>query len=251
MRYRFAHSGGMPYDEELGPEPARRGRGRWWRRALEGVVALVVIAVAATGIDIKLSHGPAPLALPESIAAPSGPLDGTWQVAAGSVAGFRVRETVIGFTNDVTGRTDEVNGTVAVSGTEVSGTEVASATFTVDLDAIAVNGKTRQPQLVQSLGLTAHPVATIALTRPIALPAAFSTGTAITRTTAATLTLNGIARPVAVTLSARRDGTAIEVAGSLPVAFADFRISGPRGYGVLGSLADNGTAEFLLTLRSR
>jgi len=52
-----------------------------------------------------------------------------------------------------------------------------------------------------------------------------------------------------VTLSARRDGAAIEAAGSLPVAFSDFRIAGPRGYGFLGSLASNGTAEFLLILR--
>ena len=51
-----------------------------------------------------------------------------------------------------------------------------------------------------------------------------------------------------VTLSARRDGPAIEAAGSLPVAFADFGIKGPRGYGVFGSLASNGTAEFLLIL---
>jgi hypothetical protein len=55
--------------------------------------------------------------------------------------------------------------------------------------------------------------------------------------------------PVTVTLSARRDGAAIEAAGSLPVTFSDFRIAGPRGYGFLGSLASNGTAEFLLILR--
>ena len=51
-----------------------------------------------------------------------------------------------------------------------------------------------------------------------------------------------------MTLSARRDGTTIEAAGSLPVAFADFGIKGPSGYGALGSLADHGTAEFLLIL---
>ena len=54
-----------------------------------------------------------------------------------------------------------------------------------------------------------------------------------------------------VTLSARRDGTAIEAAGSLPVAFGCFGITRPSGYGFLGSLASNGTAEFLLILRPR
>ena len=230
--------------EEPGDEPPRR-RHRW-RWILGGVATVVVLAVAATGTVVTLTPGPAPLALPKDAAAPSGPLDGTWRVAAGSVAGFRVRESVIGFSNDVTGRTGDVTGTVTVAGAEVS-----RATFQVSLAAITVDGKTRQPRLVKSLGVTAHPVATITLTRPVPLPAAFPTGAVVTRTAAATLTLNGLTRPVTVTLSARRDGTAIEAAGSLPVAFSGFRITGPSAYGFLGSLASDGTAEFLLILRLR
>ena len=244
MRHRYARSGEALRNAEPRTEPSRRRH--WWRWILGGVLALVVLAVAATGAVVTLTPGPAPLALPKDAAAPSGPLDGTWRVAAGSVAGFRVRETIIGFSNDVTGRTGDVTGTVTVAGAEVS-----SATFRVSLAAITVDGKTRQPQLVKSLGVTAHPDATITLTRPVPLPAAFSAGAAVTRTAAATLTLNGLTRPVTVTLSARRDGTAIEAAGSLPVAFSGFGITGPGGYGFLGSLASDGTAEFLLILRPR
>ena len=244
MRYRPARSREALTGEEPGDEPSRR-RHRW-RWILGGVLALVVLAVAATGAVVTLTPGPAPLALPKDAAAPSGPLDGTWRVAAGSVAGFRVRETVIGFSNDVTGRTGDVTGTAVMAGAAVS-----SATFRVSLAAITVAGKTRQPQLVKSLGVTAHPYATITLTRPVPLPAAFSAGAVVTRTAAAALTLNGTTRPVTVTLSARRDGTAIEAAGSLPVAFSGFGITGPGGYGFLGSLASDGTAEFLLILRPR
>lgn len=244
MRYRSAYSGKVLRDEGPGAESPRR---RHWRRwILGGVVALVVLAIAATGVVIKLAPGPAPLALPKEAAAPSGPLDGTWRVTAGSVAGFRIRETVIGFSNDVTGRTGDVTGTVVLTGAELS-----RATFQISLGAITVDGKARQPQLVKSLGVTAHPVATVTLIRPVPLPAAFSAGDMVTRTAAATLTLNGITRPVTVTLSAQRDGTGIEAAGSLPVVFADFRIAGPSGFGVFGSLASNGTAEFLLILRSQ
>jgi hypothetical protein len=112
----------------------------------------------------------------------------------------------------------------------------------------AAYGKADQPQLVQSLNVAAHPLATIALARPFALSEAFSSGAVVTSTAAASLTLNGTTRPVTVRLSARRDGTAIEAAGSLPVTFADFGIKGPHGYGVFGSLASNGIAEFLLIL---
>jgi YceI-like protein len=249
MRHMSARSKRSPSGEEPGTRPQRRRH--WWRWVLGGVVALIVLAVAVTGIVVKLTPGPAPLALPKAAAAPSGPLDGSWRVAAGSAAGFRVRETVIGFGNDVTGRTGDVTGTAVVTSTVTGGTAVSGATFQVSLDTIKVNGKADQPQLVKSLGVTAHPVATITLPRPLPLPAAFASGAVVTRTAAATLTLNGTTHPVTVTLSARRDGTAIEAAGSMPVAFAHFRIAGPGGYGFLGSLAGNGTAEFLLILRPR
>lgn len=244
MRYRSAGSGRETGQEHEVVSPGKR-RHRW-RWILGGVVVLVVLAVAATGAFVELNPGPAPLALPAAAAAPSGPLDGTWQVAAGSVAGFRVRETVIGFSNDTTGRTGDVTGTAVVTNAQVS-----RATFEVNLAAITVNGKARQPQLLKSLNVAAHPVAIITLARPVPLPAAFSAGAAVTQTAPAVLTLNGTTRPVTVTLSARRDGTAIEAAGSVPVAFSDFSIAGPRGYGFLGSLASNGTAEFLLILRPR
>jgi polyisoprenoid-binding protein YceI len=242
MRHGPAQSGDGLVSEVPGAKPRRR-RHRW-RWILGGLAALVVLAVAVTGLVITLTPGPVPLTLPRDAAAPSGPLDGTWRVAAGSVAGFRIRETVIGFSNDVTGRTSDVAGTMTVTGTQVS-----HATFQVSLAAISVNGKTRQPQLVKSLGVTAHPVAAITLARPLLLSPAFSAGTAITRTAAAALTLNGVTRPVTVTLSARRDGTAIAAAGSLPVAFSDFRVIGPGGYGLFGSLSSSGTAEFLLILK--
>jgi hypothetical protein len=62
------------------------------------------------------------------------------------------------------------------------------------------------------------------------------------------LELNGVSRPVTFTVSGRRSGTALQVAGSIPVAFSSWDITGPSGYGWLGSLADHGVAEFLLIL---
>ncbi len=228
--------------QELRAKPPRRRH--WLRWVLGGVLTLIVLIVVAAVVVIKLQPSQPPLALPTgAAAAPAGQLDGTWQVAPGSLAGFRVRESFLGVGNDVTGRTGDVTGTAVVR----SG-QVTRATFQVSLAAITVNGKTRQPQLIQSLEVAAHPVATVSLAGPVALPAAFSSGDTITRTAPATFTLNGITRPVTVTLSARRDGTTIEAAGSLPVTFADFSIKGPSGYGAFGSLADNGTAEFLLIL---
>ncbi|HMH92480.1 MAG TPA: hypothetical protein VK586_15515 [Streptosporangiaceae bacterium] len=139
-------------------------------------------------------------------AAPVGPVSGTWRVAPGSVAPFRVRATAVGIGHDVVGRT------------------------TASL-------RTRQ-----------HPVATSHLTEVATLSRAFTTGAVVTRRAAGFLSLNGTACPVTATISARRDGSHPQVAGSIPAELAYWRIQDPAGAGLLGSLADHGEAEFRLTL---
>ena len=60
--------------------------------------------------------------------------------------------------------------------------------------------------------------------------------------------MHGTSRLVTITISGRRNGPALQAAGSIPIAFSDWGIKGPAGYGVFGSLANHGTAEFLLLL---
>jgi hypothetical protein len=49
----------------------------------------------------------------------------------------------------------------------------------------------------------------------------------------------------------RRDGPVLEAAGSIPITFPTWGITQPGGFGILGSLADHGAAEFLLILHRR
>ncbi len=222
--------------------PGKRKR-HWWRLILAGAIALVLLAVAAVGLFIKLQPTAPPLALATARAsAPAGPLDGTWQVAGGSEAGFRVRETALGFSNDVVGRTSAVSGTIVISGGQVT-----RAAFRVTLTAITVNGKT-QPAFASSLGTRAHPVATFTLSTPVTPGPAFAAGAVVTRTTPGLLTMNGATHPATATVSARRDGSELELAGSIPASFAEWGIKAPAGFGFLGSLAGHGIAEFRLTL---
>src|ERR1039457_1952313 len=110
--------------EETGRQaPARKVRSRssgkrhWRRWILASVAGLIVLIVLAVGAFIKLQPPPAPLALPTAAASPpAGPLAGTWDVAAGSAAGFRVQETILGLSNDSVGRTNAVTRTLAVIG---------------------------------------------------------------------------------------------------------------------------------------
>jgi polyisoprenoid-binding protein YceI len=229
--------------------PARKVRSRssrkhhWGRWVLASVAVLVVLVIVAVGAFIKLQPTPSPLVLPTAAAsAPAGPLDGTWDVAASSVAGFRVPETFLGMSNDTVGRTNAVTGTIALSGTQVT-----SATFRINLVTIKVNGKP-QPQLAKSLGTQDHPSATLTLTQPVTLGPAFTSGATITAKATGQLTMHGVSHPVTLTISGRRNGPALQVAGSIPITFSAWGIKGPQGYGFFGSLANHGVAEFLLLL---
>jgi hypothetical protein len=218
-------------------------RRHWWRWILGGAVALVALITAIAGLAVKLQPSPAPLVLPTgAAAAPVGPLNGTWDVAPGSLAGFRVRETAVGMTNETVGRTSDVTGTVVISGDTVT-----SATFRVNLATVKVGGK-QQPQFAESLGTASHPVAVLTLARPVSLSPALASGATIAATAAADFVMHGASREVPVTFSARRDGSALQAAGSVPVAFSRWGIRGPAGFGFIASLASSGSAEFFLVL---
>jgi polyisoprenoid-binding protein YceI len=224
--------------------PGRPPRKRhWWRWILAGVLVLAVLVVLAGALALRFWASASPLALPGGrTAAPAGPVDGAWAAAPGSVGGFRVRESALGMSGDVTGRTDAVTGTIVISGGQVT-----AAVFRIGLTSITITGKT-QPQFTRSLDTNQHPSATITLARPVTLPPAFTSGATITVRALGRLTLRGTTQLVTVTLSARRDGTALQAAGSIPITLSRWGITEPASYGIVGSLASHGTAEFLLLL---
>jgi polyisoprenoid-binding protein YceI len=231
-----------PAPRILPEQPAHKRH--WIRWILTGIAVLVVLLLAFVVLYVKFAPVPAPLGLPSTPAsAPTGPVEGTWTVGAVSEAGFRIQQTVLFASSDVVERTTAVHGTLTVSGNEIT-----AATFRVDLTAITHDGKTT-PQLTTSLDTARHPEATVTLTRPVTLDPAFISGGTVTATVTGELTLRGVAHPVTFTVTARRDGTALQATGTIPVAFADWDIPSPTGYGSLGSLADHGVAEFFLVLR--
>jgi polyisoprenoid-binding protein YceI len=223
-----------------GTSPKKR---HWWRRVLAAAAALAVVMVGVVVLYVKEEASAPPLTLPAgAVYPPSGPLGGTWHVVAGSVAGFRVKQTVLGISNYIGGQTSAVTGTIVLSGDQV-----ISATLHVQLTAIRVSGKT-QPQLSTSLGTSRHPVATFTLSAPVTLSRTFAAGGTTTVRATGHLAMNGITRLATVMLSARRDGTMLQAAGAIPVSFARWAIEQPAGFGFLGSLASHGDAEFSLVL---
>ena len=200
-------------------QSSRRHRPLRW--ILAAVVALVLLVVAAVAVFIKQPALP-PLSLPAgAAAAPVGRASGTWQVVAGSVAGFRIPETALGFRNDVVGRTNSVTGAIVIVGDQVT-----RATLRIGLVSIKVSGKS-QHQLARSLGTRQFPSATFTLARPVLLGLAFPSGGTIKVTATGELTMHGATHLVTVRISGRRDGRVLQAAGSIPVRFAVWGIRGP------------------------
>lgn len=225
-----------------------RGWKRWTGLGVIGAIVLVVGAVFV--IHLVQGKGAAPLSLDNrSTTAASGSpttalasLDGTWKIANGSTAGYRVKETLFGQSATAVGRTTAITGELTLQGTTVS-----AASFSVDMTKVASKRDLRDSQFQGRIMDTAQfPTATFKLTSPIDLGTVPASGVKITPNATGELMLHGTRKAVTVTLTAERTGNNIRVLGSIPITFADYGINNPSGGPA--SVGDNGTLEFLVVL---
>lgn len=170
-------------------------------------------------------------------------LAGDWAVASGSEAGYRVDEVLNGTHVTVTGRTDEVSGSFVIDDT---GLTLSSAELTVDVDSIATDQPQRDNYFrTQALRTQEFPEATFVLVDPVTLDAVPASGEVVTATVTGDLTIAGVTRRVTADVEVRSDGTTAELAGSIPIVFADFGVEAPS----LGfvQVDGDGFVEFQLT----
>ena len=242
-----------------------------WLKWVIGVpIALVVLATAGTWGYINLVKDEAPdrlsldtdstassqtttseasaagsgnSAVAATAASGVGGVDGTWKIAAGSQAGYRVKEILFGQSAEGVGRTDDVTGQIVIAGTQVS-----SGSFTVDMTTVASDESRRDNQFRGRIMDTAtHPTSTFELTEPIDLGDAVpAVGQQVAATAKGELTLRGTTKVVTVDVNAERTAEGIKIAGSIPIVFADWGIPNPS-FGPADT-EDNGILEFLLVL---
>jgi len=251
------------------------------RSRLLAVVAVVVIAVAVGGFIVydQILRGDSTAALTLPTAAPSGgassatsvpvasgstvpaatsaasggatdgDVAGTWTVAAGSQAGYRVREQLaqLPAESDAVGRTDQVTGSLTL---ETSGAPptLTAATITVDTTSIKSDESRRDNRLRnEGLQTDTYPTATFTLTQPVEVPAAALAGTPSDVTLVGDLELHGVKKSVSIPAQVQLVDGMIQVAGSLGFPLADFDIVAPNIGGFIVSIADEGTLEFLVS----
>ena len=240
------------------------------RRPLVIIAVLAVLAVAGVAITyvtfftddaperLALSDQPTPTtaaAGPAGTTATTTPsaagsdLAGTWRVAAGSTAGYRVREKLAALPakSDAVGRSTAVTGTVKVDG---SGTALTAsdARFEVDLTKLT-SDESRRDNRIRTDGLQTNqfPKATFVSTKAIPLPPETATGQAVKATAEGDLTIHGVTKRVSIPLDVRVTGGKGELVGSLGFPMSDFNIT-PPSIGGFVTVDPDATLEFKLLL---
>ena len=230
-------------------------RSRAPRRLLVAAAVLaVVLAVGGPFVYINYFQGDTPERLAatgaQAATATTGggvedtgvSLDGTWTVGSGSQAGYRVKEVLFGQDTEAVGRTSAVTGELTLSGSEVS-----SGSFTVDLTQVTSDEERRDSQFQGRIMETAsYPTATFELTEPITLASLPADGQTVTASATGELALHGVTRQVTIDVTVQRSGDTVQASGSIPVTFADYGIASPS-FGPV-TTEDNGEIEFLLAL---
>lgn len=215
------------------------------KRIVIGAAAgLAAVALVGGGAYIyyfsSLRTSPAQLGLTaaptasSSAATLSTDVAGSWTAAAGSVAGYRVKELFVGQTSkhEAVARTSTVSGGLTISGGS-TGYQVSDVTITVGLtglqskDQVAGRDVSQRDGVVSSqLDVQRFPTATLTVVSA-SVPAGVSTGP-VDVTAAGKLTIHGVTKDVTVTAKAQVVGNKLEIAGSIAINMTDYGVSPPQ-----------------------
>lgn len=212
-----------------------------------GVVVVAAAAVIAGPVIYANTVNGQAAAAPSLSASSSGTLDakdadGTWTSKSSSYAGYRVHEVLQGNDVNVVGRTKDVKGTAVVDGGSLT-----EATVTVQVGKITTPEAARDEYFRSTaLQTDKYPTATFELTKPVDVTKALD-GSTQDVTLTGTMDLHGVEKPVTADAQvAVGKGGTVQVAGTVPITFADYGVKAPS----LGfvTVDGKGSVEFSLDL---
>ena len=222
-----------------------------------GVAVLIVLAaVLGPYIYIHFVEGPAPakLELPKAStsttsgsskgsASTSSSLNGNWNVGAGSMAGYRVQEVLVGQNATAVGRTSKIWGSLAIAGSTVT-----KGTFTVDMASVVSDQSERNAHFDGSImDVSQYPTASLTLTAPIELGTIPAVGAVAHYNAVGDLDMHGVTKSVSFPVTAERVGSSIDVLADVPITFSEWNIANPSIGGFV-TTSNSGTLEVLVDL---
>jgi polyisoprenoid-binding protein YceI len=197
------------------------------------------VAVVAAGLfvyfGILSNDSPAEFSLEKgstdnpAAAPPAGELAGTWTVAGGSQAGYRVREKLANLPapSDAVGRTTAVTGQVTIS-EEGGAYRAQNANFTVNVSQLQ-STEAKRDNKIRTIGLETdkYPQATFAAAGPIDIPGDAVDGKVVTVQAEGDMTLHGVTKKVSIPLQIQRNGNQIRIVGNHDFSWDDFGMTAP------------------------
>jgi polyisoprenoid-binding protein YceI len=232
-----------PIDSSLMADYRRESVGAGTRSHLRLRRGVVVAVVAGAGLLVLGSaawlllgshQAPAPLALSTPPAGSSASnLVGTWKVATGSEAGYRVKEKFINqpATTEAVARTSKIEGNLAVTsaGSELIATNIhftADLTSLVSQDRYANYQVYQRDSFVRNIYLETNRFPTADFTAGSVRFSAEATGSTPLSVNGK-LKVHGFTKPVIAQVQLQASGNQVEIAGSINVDMRDFAIAPP------------------------
>lgn len=218
--------------------------------ALEGLASESEAADPADGPDPADGAGAATDDAVPATEEPAGLADATgeWIVsteigtfdfsdASSTFVGFRVDEELRTGPTEAIGRTQGVSGSLTIEGTTLT-----AATIEADFTAMESNVPQRDNAMKRAMHVDTNPTGTFVLGEPVDFGQIPAPGETASFEATGELTVNGITQSATFALEASVDDGNIIVAGSSPVAFADFGIEAPT-LGPVVSVEQEGIIE--------
>ena len=238
-----------------GPPPARD---RPRRRLLIGAGVAVVLVVAVTVAYLAFFRGSSEERLTLTPSEGTTPADesvtaddaaGRWTAAAGSEAGYRVREKLsrLPAKSDAVGRTTAVSGAMTVA---ASGDRLVARDLRVEVDVSKLQSdESRRDNRIRTDGLETDRfrTATFVSTGEVVAPAHATSGNAFTVDVTGDLTVHGVTRRVTIPVEARLDAASLEVVGSYKFPMSMFDIDPPNVGGIV-TVDPDATLEFKIVM---
>ena len=159
---------------------------------------------------------------------------GTWTVASGSLAGYRVKEQFVGqsSSHEAVARTSAVSGQATITQTGTT-YQLSAAAITVQLaslasvDSVAGYNVTNRDRIVQqSLNVRSFPTAVFEA-QSVTLPAEAAAGQTVSFSVPGKLTVHGVTRDVTANLQLRVGGSSAQIAGTIATNMTDFGVNPP------------------------
>jgi polyisoprenoid-binding protein YceI len=230
--------------------------------AIGGGLALLVAAFLVVYFLIFPTSSPKPFKLTSSTATsttgttsptttqPStAALSGTWKVADGSQAGYRVREKLafLPAESDAVGRTSQITGSATFG--ESKGTlTITAASFNVAVDTLKSDRSMRDHR-IHEIGLESnrYPTATFVLSAPLTVSASALEGKVAQGSVSGTFTIHGVSKKQTLPVEISLLGFAFRAVGSLTFPWSEFGMSAPSIGGFV-NVTEKATMEFDLNL---